>query len=187
MAQRGSLSERERPSPHWHISEQQPPFAPAIWLRPRSGALPGQIVIESREGAAVGAITRLLARDNEVAIGWVPAQQSIQANERADEIAKTTAEGRSPNDMVPDEHRWETSLSRMTRVATEARPRFHMMAQWNSDHVIPNGRTASPGGVALDRSSFAECESWLPAGITSCCQDTLLLQDPFGVSIWLDK
>ena len=62
-------------------------------------------------GAAVGAITRLLARDNKVAISWVPAQQSIQANERADEIAKTTAEGRSPNDMVPDEYRWETSLS----------------------------------------------------------------------------
>ena len=106
---------------------------------------------------------------------------------RVDVIAKTTAEGRSPNDMVPDEYRWETSLSRMTRVATEARSRFHMTAQWISDHVIPNGRTASPGGVALDRSSFAECESWLPAGITSCCQDTLLLQDPFGVSIWLDK
>ena len=65
---------RERPSPHWHISEQRPPFTLAI--------------------------TRLLARDNEVAISWVPAQQGIQANERADEIAKTTAEGRSPSYMV---------------------------------------------------------------------------------------
>ena len=119
MAKRGSLPERERPSPHWLISEQRPPFAPAI--------------------------TRLLVRDNEVAISWVPAQQGIQANERADEIAKTTAEGRGPSDMVPDEFRWETSLSRMTRVATEARSRFHTTTQWISDHVIPNGRTASSG------------------------------------------
>ena len=99
---------------------------------------------------------------------------------------RPTAEGRSPSDMVLDEYRWETSLSRMTRVATEAQSRSHTTAQWISDHVIPNGRTAFPGGVALDRSSF-ECESRLPAGITSCCQATLLLQDPFGVGIRLDK
>ena len=79
-----------------------------------------------------------------------------------------------PSDMVPDEYRWETSLSQMTRAATEARSRFHTTAQGISDHVIPNGRTASPGGVALDGSSFAERESRLPAGITSCYQDTLL-------------
>lgn len=48
-------------------------------------------------------------------------------NEKADELAKAATEGGSPadaaTDAVPDDYRWETSLSHMTRVATEARTR----------------------------------------------------------------
>ena len=67
--------------------------------------------------AATEVCTRLVSRDNEVAIRWVPAQ----GNETADEMAKAAAEGNHPEDAIPDELRWETSLSHMARVATENR------------------------------------------------------------------
>lgn len=64
---------------------------------------------------------RILSRDNEVAVRWVPAHHGATGNERAGECAKAVAGG-SPGSEVSDEYRWDTSLSRMSRMATEARP-----------------------------------------------------------------
>ena len=48
---------------------------------------------------------------------------------------------------VPDEHRWETGLSHMTRVATEARSRS--TAQWISGRVGPRRKYKPPSGRDL--------------------------------------
>lgn len=50
--------------------------------------------------ASMEVCTRILSRDNDATICWVPAHNG---NEKADEYAKAAAEGRS--DEVPDEHR----------------------------------------------------------------------------------
>ena len=55
--------------------------------------------------------SRILSRDSEVTIRWVPAHSEIPGNEMADEFAKAAAEGNTPGDDVPDEYRWDTSLS----------------------------------------------------------------------------
>ena len=44
-------------------------------------------------------------------------------NEAADEYAKAEAESNSPDGAVPDDYRWETSLSHIAKVAAEARSR----------------------------------------------------------------
>lgn len=44
------------------------------------------------------ACTRLLARDNEVIIHWVPARHRIPGNEKASDYAKTAAWGGNPED-----------------------------------------------------------------------------------------
>ena len=55
--------------------------------------------------AAIKVCTRLLTRDNEVAILWVPAHHGVPGNEKADEYAKSAAEGRGSDSAVPDEYR----------------------------------------------------------------------------------
>lgn len=76
----------------------------------------------------------------------MPANHGIEVNERADEVAKAAAEGIIPADAaaeaVPDERRWETGLSHMARVATEARSRA--TAQWISEHVGPEQNYRPP-------------------------------------------
>ena len=67
----------------------------------------------------------VLARDSEVTIRWVPAHHGITGNEKADEFAKAAASRTAPcNADVPDELRWEASLSHMTGPATEDRSRM---------------------------------------------------------------
>ena len=44
-------------------------------------------------------------------------------NERADEYTKAAAESNSSDGAVPDDYRWETSLSHIARVTAEARSR----------------------------------------------------------------
>lgn len=74
--------------------------------------------------ASIEVATRILTRDNEITVRSVLAHHEVPGNE----FAKAAADGSCPDDAVPDEHRWETSLSHMTRVATEVRSRS--AAEW---------------------------------------------------------
>ena len=65
---------------------------------------------------AIEGCSRVMSRDNEITVRWVPAHHGVPGNEKADEYAKAAAEGERPDSTVPDELRWETSLSHMTRV-----------------------------------------------------------------------
>ena len=47
--------------------------------------------------AAMEVCHRVLARDNNVTIRWVPSHNGIQGNETADEFARAAAEGSAPN------------------------------------------------------------------------------------------
>ena len=73
--------------------------------------------------ATIEACIRILARDNEVSIRWVLAHHRALGAEKADEYAKAAAEGGEPDSAVPDEYRWETSLSHMRIVVTRPGPR----------------------------------------------------------------
>ena len=48
--------------------------------------------------AAIEVCSRILARDNDVTIRWVPANSGASSNEVADEYAKATAIGEAPSD-----------------------------------------------------------------------------------------
>ena len=100
--------------------------------------------------AAIETCTKIISRSNEVAIRWVPAHQGAPGNEMADEYAKAAAEGGQPDSDVPDEYRWETSLSHMTRMATEGRSRT--AAQWIADRLgNPRRKYRPPPGRGLRR------------------------------------
>ena len=72
----------------------------------------------------------------------------VWRNETADEMAKAVAEGNHPDDAVPDEPRWGTSLSHMARVATGNRSR--MTAGWISSRTgDPRRRYRPPRGRGL--------------------------------------
>ena len=83
--------------------------------------------------AAIEACARLLARDNEVTVRWVPAQSGASGNEVADEYAKAAAIGEAPGEGIPEGYRKEASLSHITRAATESRSREAV--EWASEHV----------------------------------------------------
>ena len=74
----------------------------------------------------------------------------VMGKKKADEFAKVAAEGSGPDSTVPNELRWETSLSHMTRVATEGGSR--KMAQWIADCVgDPRRMYRPPSGRGLRR------------------------------------
>ena len=100
------------------------------------------------QGFAVAAIercSRSMTRDNEVTTQWIPEHHGVAGKERADEYAKAAVEGIRPDSAVPDELRWETSLSHMTRAATEGRSR--RVSQWIAEHLgSPSRRYRVPPG-----------------------------------------
>ena len=55
--------------------------------------------------ATLEVCARVLARDNDVTIRWVPAHHRVTSDEIADDFAKAAAEGSAPRDDVPDEYR----------------------------------------------------------------------------------
>ena len=67
--------------------------------------------------AAIEACSRVLARNNDVAIRWVPAHSGAVGNEVADRYAKSTTSGEDPVEEMPEGYADKTSLSHMTRFA----------------------------------------------------------------------
>ena len=68
---------------------------------------------------------RVLIREGEVTIRWVPSHSGIPGNEKADQFVKA-ATGRTASCSdgdIPEELRRKATLSQMTRSATEARSR----------------------------------------------------------------
>ena len=100
--------------------------------------------------AAIESCTRAMARDNEVTIRWVPSHHGVVGNEKADEFTRAAAERNRPDSAVPDELRWGTSLSHMTRVATEAQAR--RTRQWIEERLgDPRKKYSPPSGRGVRR------------------------------------
>ena len=100
--------------------------------------------------AAIEGCSRVLSRNSEVTVRWVPAHHGVPGNENADENAKAAAEGKRPDSTVPDELRWETSLSHMTRVATVAQS--GRTKQWISERLgDPRRKYRPPPGRVVMR------------------------------------
>ena len=97
--------------------------------------------------AAIEVGTRITARDNSVTIRWVPAHSGAEGNEVADDYAKSAATGSSPVEAIPEGYAGETSLSHMTKVATEARSKE--TAEWIRAHAQPERRYRPPPGRGL--------------------------------------
>ena len=137
---------RQQENGHWYTVFVD--SASAIG-RIRSDALgPGQ----SFGVASIEVYTRIRARDNEITIRWVPVHQGAEGNEKADELAKSVAEGGNPNGTIPDEYWWGTSPSHMTRVATETRNRT--AAQWIARHVNLGRKYRPPSGKEVKREQL---------------------------------
>ena len=107
---------------------------------------PGQFLAR----AAVEVCSRVVGRDNEVTVLWVPAHVGIARNEEADRLAREAVEGYTHK--VSGEYRWEAGLSRLSRVATENRSRT--TTQWVASHVRPERRYRPPGGTGLRRKQL---------------------------------
>ena len=66
--------------------------------------------------AAIEVCNRIITNDNSVTIRWVPAHSGATGN---DQYAKSAATGEESVEAIPEGYEVETSLSHMTRVATE--------------------------------------------------------------------
>ena len=97
------------------------------------------------------ACDRILSRDNQVTIRWVPAHIKVEGNEKADAYAKAAAARTAPccDEETPTELRDEASLSYMTRTATEARSRAS--EEWIKGNVRAERRYSPPPGKGLCR------------------------------------
>lgn len=122
--------------------------------------------------AGIEVCPRIKETNNEATTRWVPAHKGAEGNEKAGGLAKSAAEGGNPNGAVPDEYRWETSLSHMTRVATETKDRT--AAQRISSHATPGLKYVEPtrwkGGQEKEASPSAKVCGGpiLPAHVRNC-------------------
>ena len=92
--------------------------------------------------AAIEVCSQVLARDSEVTIRWVPAHSEASGNEVADKYAKAAAIGSALGEEVLGGYREETSVSHITRAATETRSRE--TTEWISGHVRAERRYRPP-------------------------------------------
>ena len=112
--------------------------AVCIWVSP--GGCTGRrfYLRTNKEVFDAESCKRVLARNNEVTIRWVSANSKVAGSEKVDEFAKAAASRSAPqndDDDVPDGLPMKTSLSHMSRSATEAKSRT--TAEWISSHVRP--------------------------------------------------
>ena len=92
--------------------------------------------------ATMEVCSRILESENEITICWATPHHGVTGNGKADEYAKAAADGEDLRDAAPDEYRWETSLSHMSRVATETRS--HTTVDGISSRVGPERRYCPP-------------------------------------------
>ena len=83
---------------------------------------------------------RLLARDCSVTVRWLP---GIEGNEAADGFARAAPGQTAACEEIPDELRWGTSSSHMSRVASEARSRT--AAEWIAGRIGARRYRPPPG------------------------------------------
>ena len=98
--------------------------------------------------AAIETFSRVLDRSNTITVRRVPAHSGAEGHEQADRWDKE-ATGAGPLETVQEGSVYETSLSHMTRVATESRSRE--AADWISSHVRGGRRYRPPPGRGLCR------------------------------------
>ena len=98
--------------------------------------------------AAIEVCSRIRANDNSVTIRWVPVHSGAAGNV-ADRYATSAVTGEEPVEAMPEGYTAETSLSHMTRVATEARSRE--TRKWITAHARSERRYRPPPGRGLRR------------------------------------
>lgn len=98
----------------------------------------------------------------------VPAHHGVPNNEVADEYARSEAKG-TRNSNVPNERRWETTLSHMSRAATETKAKT--TEEWISAYVKvgrgyrpPSGKAVRRKQLRREKRSLAERYYWLLSG-----------------------
>ena len=121
--------------------------------------------------AAIEVCSRIIANDNGVTIRWVPAHSGATGSEVADRYAKSAATGEELGEAIPEGFTTETSLSYMTRVATEARARE--TTEWITAHVRPERRYRPPPGERPQTTATSAGQkdprgTLLPAPIGAC-------------------
>lgn len=95
--------------------------------------------------AVIAAIDDLCGRGNTLSARWTPSHEGVEGNERADETAKSIAEGRE--ERAEPGYLREASISHLMRKATEERA--DATREWVRSHVGRRHRHWPPLGGRL--------------------------------------